>query len=408
MLDSADPASFAWEVIHRRHPALVEQVLAAHPYGPRQVGALRRLAEEAPGGVVGPLGDTFDVAAWRVWGAGRFGQTWDEVPYLWAESYFYRRLLDAVGFFDPGPWFWLDPFADRKAAELADPGLVAVLAALDELPDLTPAARADAVLAASLWGNRADLGFALHAGAATAERAADLVVDDSGAFWARLGGDVQVAVVADNAGRELLADLVLTDELLASGRASEVTIHVKPTPYYVSDATTADVSDCLRRLGTAGGYAARVAKRLAAAFRSGRIGLRTHWFWVAPLELSQMPADLVAQFEASTVTILKGDLNYRRLVGDRHWSPTTDPAVAAKRFPAPWVALRTLKSEVVVGVDPDRLRRLDERPGWRVSGSHAMIQSGSGQGGAEPPRGAPDRCADGDRPVTPATPRRRR
>lgn len=380
-LDSADPASFAWSVIHRRHPLLVEQVLAAHPYGPDQVAALHRLAAESSGGTIEPLDGVFDGAAWQVWGAGCFGRAWDEVPFLWAESYFYRRLLDAVGFFDPGPWFWLDPFAGHKAAELADPGLVAELAALNALPDLADAARAEAVLTAALWGNRADLGFAVLSGQAStgcagSDSAPELVVDDSAAFWDVLGRHARVAVVADNAGRELLAGLVLVDELLTSGRAAEVTVHVKPTPYYVSDATTADVSDGLRRLTGAGGQAAKVAARLAEAFRTGRASLRTDWFWVAPLELSAMPADLAAQFAASTVTILKGDLNYRRLVGDRHWPPTTDPTVAAAGFPPRCAALRTLKSEVVVGVPQDRLHHLNERPDWRISGNHAMIQTG--------------------------------
>ena len=36
----------------------------------------------------------------------------------WSESYFYRRVLDAVGFFEPGPWRGVDPFAPLKRAEL--------------------------------------------------------------------------------------------------------------------------------------------------------------------------------------------------------------------------------------------------------------------------------------------------
>ncbi|MEV0611489.1 ARMT1-like domain-containing protein [Polymorphospora rubra] len=59
-----------------------------------------------------------------------------------------------------------------------------------------------------------------------------------------------MCLVADNAGRELLADLVLVDHLLAAGLAERVTLHVKPYPYYVSDATTADVVGCLRRLAS--------------------------------------------------------------------------------------------------------------------------------------------------------------
>jgi hypothetical protein len=61
--------------------------------------------------------------------------------------------------------------------------------------------------------------------------------------------------------------------------------------------------------------------------------------------------------------------------GDRHWTPTADPALAGSYFSGPFAVLRTLKSEVVLGVAQDDLARLDgEHPQWRVSGTHAMIQ----------------------------------
>ena len=48
---------------------------------------------------------------------------------------------------------------------------------------------------------------------------------------------------------------------------------------------------------------------------------------------------------------MKGDLNYRRLVGDRLWPPTTPFADVTAYFPGPVAALRTLKSDVIVGLD---------------------------------------------------------
>jgi len=48
-----------------------------------------------------------------------------------------------------------------------------------------------------------------------------------------------------------------------------------------------------------------------------------------------MPADLRTELADAAVTILKGDLNYRRLVGDRHWPPTTPFAAVADHFPSP-------------------------------------------------------------------------
>jgi hypothetical protein len=381
-LTGVDPASFAWGVIHRRHPRLVEQVRNANPYQPEHVAALDLLSAEMSAEIrplTGPPAPDSD--DWQRWSEPYLGRRWDEVPFLWAESYFYRRLLDAVGFFSPGPWYWLDPFANLKTAELADPTLDAELAELDWIADVDSAQRAAALLLAALRGNRADLGFAAHAARFDLTSGTKLVVDDSAAVWATLDGGVgPVHLVADNAGRELLADLLLVDELLESGRATEVVLHVKPTPYFVSDATPADVAAVLRRLAGAGSWARGASRRLQDGFRTGRIRLRADRFWVDPLEFDAMPAELRAEFVEAGLTILKGDLNYRRLVGDRAWPATTDVAAAAAHFPGPVVALRTLKSEVVLGVAAQRVTELDRvAPDWRVAGTRAMVQFVAGQ-----------------------------
>ena len=59
-----------------------------------------------------------------------------------------------------------------------------------------------------------------------------------------------------------------------------------------------------------------------------------------------MPADLAEEFAASSLTLLKGDLNYRRLVGDRPGRRATPFADVTAYFPGPVAALRTLKSDV--------------------------------------------------------------
>ena len=65
----------------------------------------------------------------------------------------------------------------------------------------------------------------------------------------------------------------------------------------------------------------------------------------------------------------------RRLVGDRDWPATTPFAEVAGYFPGPVAALRTLKSDVITGLDPAALADLDTtgQP-WRTDGSHALIQ----------------------------------
>ena len=192
-------------------------------------------------------------------------------------------------------------------------------------------------------------------------------------------------MVADNAGRELLADLALIDHLLATGLAATVTLHLKPAPYYVSDALVSDVAACLRRLRAVGEHPAAVAARLYTAAEQGRFTLDTHPFWCAPASFHHLPAELATAFASATMTILKGDLNYRRLVGDCHHPATTDFAAVAGYFPGPVCALRTLKSDVVVGLAPATLATLDASgTRWRTSGVHGLVQLHS-----------PERCVAG-------------
>jgi hypothetical protein len=89
-----------------------------------------------------------------------------------------------------------------------------------------------------------------------------------------------------------------------------------------------------------------------------------------------MPGDLRAEVASATLTIVKGDLNYRRLVGDRFWSPTTPFTDVTAYFPGPVAALRTLKSDVITGLDSRMEAELvsAEEQRWRTSGTHALIQ----------------------------------
>ncbi|MGC0420886.1 damage-control phosphatase ARMT1 family protein [Embleya sp. AB8] len=376
------PGSFPWGVFHERHPKLVRQVLDALPYGPTERAAVEELLSESTGGVLAPLDESaHDHRQWLEWGEGQFGRPWGEAPFLWAESYFYRRLLEATGYFRPGTWHGIDPFAPFKNAELIGPAVDDELAALDDLPSLSADKRAEVLLSSALWGNRADLGFRITALVGDAPSPA-LIADDSPLLWSTLvaASNPRVCVIADNAGRELLPDLVLVDHLLTSGPAAEVVVYVKPAPYYVSDATTADLLATVDRLRAAPGQeAARIGRRLWQAMNAGTLMVRTHEFFCAPLPFHEMPADLRAEFAAATMTISKGDLNYRRLVGDQLWDATTPFAERVGYFPSPVTALRTLKSDVVVGLDGAVVAGLDATgEPWRTSGKYGLIQVRTG------------------------------
>ena len=80
------------------------------------------------------------------------------------------------------------------------------------------------------------------------------------------------------------------------------------------------------------------------------------------------------------LAFVKGDANYRRLLGDRYWdytSPFKD--VVGCYFPCPVCSLRTLKAEVGCGMEKEQVERakgLDDE--WMVNGRFGVVQFGSG------------------------------
>jgi hypothetical protein len=169
--------------------------------------------------------------------------------------------------------------------------------------------------------------------------------------------------------------LALADFLLISGLAAQIDLHLKPQPFFVSDAMPQDVEAGLNALPLGGDEARALAERIRAHIGDGHLQLRTHWFYATSLFYFQLPADLHAELSALDFAFIKGDANYRRLVGDCHWPPTSSFQSATAYFPASLVALRTLKSELIVGLregEADRLSLLD--PQWLVNGKRGVVQ----------------------------------
>ena len=64
-----------------------------------------------------------------------------------------------------------------------------------------------------------------------------------------------------------------------------------------------------------------------------------------------------------------------RVVGDALWPPETPLASVVDYFPAPLLALRTLKSDPVVGLPAGLAARLDGvDPDWRINGKRGVIE----------------------------------
>jgi hypothetical protein len=118
-----------------------------------------------------------------------------------------------------------------------------------------------------------------------------------------------------------------------------------------------------------------VGAELLEASVTGKFRVYTHPFHCAPLEFRELPASLASALPKAGLTLFKGDLNYRRLVGDRPWDPTTPFASLVDYLPGPAAALRMLKSEAVVGLEPAVVEKLNASgEDWRTDGTHAVVQ----------------------------------
>jgi hypothetical protein len=119
----------------------------------------------------------------------------------------------------------------------------------------------------------------------------------------------------------------------------------------------------------------RLTKRLKEALENGRLELEADYFWTSPLSGWQMPTSHYKELAQAGLLINKGDANYRRWLGDRHWPMTADPKDILNYIPAPWVALRVCKCNIAVGLKPGQPEALDRQdPNWLTNGKWGMIQ----------------------------------
>jgi len=372
--DSSNP--FAQQTVAQRLPAIVNDVIQSNYWlsEPMRNGlALLResLVNNDP---IAPLTlPAPDYDTWAEDSASHAGARWQQAEWFYAEMLFFRHIIQHTRYFENN----FDPYWPMKSRELSSDALRRLIASA-----LTANGDLQHLLGFALWGNRIDLSH--PAGLLSAEETLDeeLLSDDRAHAIAQIErGAGTVHIITDNAGSELAMDLVLADALLA--RAIPVMLHMKMHPTYVSDATPRDLRNFIELLesGTFDddihGPAKAWGGRLRAAFNVGALRVAPDFYWNSPRWLNQLPPRLQATFIGARLVILKGDANYRRSTFDTVSAPDTPYQEVTAYFPHPLLALRTLKSDPVFGLDAARAARLDTQHGaqnWRVLGKYGVIQ----------------------------------
>ena len=253
---------------------------------------------------------------------------------------------------------------------------------------------------------------------------------------ARGNQDRQVDIVLDNAGFELFVDLILAGYLLSANLASNVVLHCKSIPWFVSDVVPADFASLLNALAGPQAFYSTPAEeelqndrkieplsneevevlsflfnRWSGFHQEGRLVIRPNRFWTQAGSYWRLPktnSTLYEDLKQSELVIFKGDLNYRKLTGDVRsifclhtveayveqalWPPTTPFSTAIGPLgPDSGVrilTLRTCKADVVVGLSDGEDERLKATEGgggnsgarkWAWSGKWAVVQFNDGK-----------------------------
>ncbi|XP_068624460.1 damage-control phosphatase ARMT1 [Battus philenor] len=233
-------------------------------------------------------------------------------------------------------------------------------------------------------------------------------------------------IVCDNAGYELFSDLCIAHYLISQQIVQKVRFHVKKIPWFVSDVTPQDFKKTLESCCNAE-YSREVpqeAKPPAEGsegeappepplqinsqnvrqlgqiwtqyYQNGTFVVMSDDFWTSPhvyKDMKKYDYHLYRKLQLAVAILFKGDLNYRKLLGERNCNPTLGFEPALQGFiPAPIIAVRTVKADLICGLGKGKFEQIGKiDPKWMEKGDYGVIQF---CGKAEPLKPSDRPCAD--------------
>ena len=178
-----------------------------------------------------------------------------------------------------------------------------------------------------------------------------------------------------------MGDLALAYTLLALKLCDTVTLYAKR--YTTSDygATAVDVAGHISHLADPRNSDVWAVRHLGESLRTyvynGQLQVEDDSYWCLPPASPywEMPPHLENKLSRSKMVFIKGDLNYRRMLGDREWSLDTMATDILSYWHVPICALRILESNVACGIHPkisSRISKQDHQ--YLTNGKWGMIQ----------------------------------
>ncbi|KAK9700552.1 Damage-control phosphatase ARMT1-like domain [Popillia japonica] len=343
---------------------------------------MRKLVGESPD--IAQYNRALDLQSLKVSYPTFFNANW-----LFVECYMYRRIIECIE--QTKTFKSLDPFQFQKedsffrALQVMAPTGTFLEGAGDDLKNTFIK-----LLKINLWGNKCDLSLTLGRIKYDNEALTDIenldqyiLCDDSSHVWDSLieHTDANVVdIVMDNCGFELFTDMCLADFIIRNKYAEHVRFYVKAIPWYISDTTAKDFHWTLHQLKMCkNAVLKKLGERWNNYLRIKAWTIEEDSFWTLPVtykDMAQWDIRLYRKLAAAKLIIFKGDVNYRKLFGEKNWPPTKCLTEALQDFhPSKICALRTVKAHIICGLPEGLAEDLDEKENdWLITGKYGLIQ----------------------------------
>jgi len=350
--------------------------------------------------------------------------TWLTGPWLFLENYLYRVINSF--FIKQTLWFNYDIFHNLKknSFESSVDGVVELAIRyyklseqIKDIDENTKQILFNEFAEISLWGNATDLSLlatatlddikSIQGAEARKKSEANILDNDLDEAWKQLNlvkGDKRVDFVLDNAGFEVYTDLVFALFLLDLKLSNKIVFHTKDIPWMVSDVNIKDFYVLLQDLKNVKLFPDHrkeldyLINKIEFFNNNGTLQLRTSPFWTLDLDFWNIDpnetefggAQVHKDLSESSLVIFKGDMNYRKLTGDRRWPSTTSFNKSIGPLASNGIkvlALRTIKADVLVGLSEGIYEKVsdewskdhEERLSWLSSGKYAVISFSNGE-----------------------------
>ena len=179
--------------------------------------------------------------------------------------------------------------------------------------------------------------------------------------------------------------------IIKKGRGSniEIVYHVNELPIFVSDVKRGDDQELLKiltELVKDNTQYKELLNDISSFIENGNLKFKSDFFWNMPTSYDTILkpkykysgdlSEIKNIFTGSDLLIVKGDLNYRRMVGDRNYNPNRKIEKNIKYIKCPVLIIRSFKSNVTLlgNAYKNVVNKENIEQDWQNNGKYGIIQ----------------------------------